>query len=514
MLGKRNVIRYNSVGLFVTENSEEKKLLKFFNRVQSVQLSVDIQRQDVQHIGSENFLVRKIVSAPSISIQMDYLMTDGYEEDCLGLNIKRPDFPFDGGTIHRNIKDNKSLFLAIGGEQFDLIRYSNKEEKYKGLDIIGIGNCFITDFSISSSVGSLSVASVTMVASDLTYECEGSHTWTEILEELSALLRQGSPHSDTTEGSQDLSDEGPDFVTFQDETKIFLQNTYQTGESTGVRNPSLNLPNRGSLNDIDGIIFDPKMYNSIVSAIPPGGITLKVSNINVGGPIINGEDEGDCFTGDANIQSFDVSIPFAREDLAGFQSMHVYGRKMKYPQLGKISISLLSSAFKNGRLSDIFCQDNFYQIEINFDNQCNFSCNAAPKNSFMKLVITNAKLDGYSMSKSVSSIGTVDCSFSFGVSRSQGVYMFGSKPETRMNSFSINSEGKYEPNFYGLDKCTPLGSDAPSNLQIHRILGQNEAPDNLQVNKILEGSDAPSNLEIDKYLQSSDAPDNLEIQEQ
>ena len=261
------------------------------------------------------------------------------------------------------------------------------------------------------------------------------------------------------------------------------------------------------------------MYNSVVSAIPPGGINFKVSNINVGGPVINGTDQGQCLTGDANIQSFDLSIPFAREDLKGFQSMHVYGRKMRYPQLGTISLSLLTSAFKGGRLSEIFCQDKFYQIELEFNNQCNFSCNNAPKNSLMKIIITNAKLGGYSMNKSIGSISTIDCNFSFGISMSQGVYIFGSKPETRMNSFVRNAEGKYEPNFHGFNKCTPAGSDAPSGLGINKILEQEDSPSSLSIHdyqgaKVLEGSDAPSNITISRYLEQSDAPNNIEISEQ
>lgn len=511
MLGKRNAIRYNSVGLFVTEDLENGKVLKFFNRVQSVNLSVDIQRENVQHIGSENFLVRKIVSAPQVSIQMEYLMTDGYEEDVLGLNIQRPGFPYANGTIHKNLKDNKTLFLAIGEEQFDLIRYTEKENKFKGIDIIGIGNCFITNFSINAGIGGLATASVTMVASDLTYQCEGSHSWSEIIEELSALLRQASPNAAEVEGESDFSDREEDFITFQDETKIFLQHIYQIGERQGVGNPSLDLPNRGAIKDIEGVAFDPKMYNSVVSAIPPGGITLKVKNINVGGPIIGGKDEGNCMKGDANIQSFDISVPFEREDLYGFQSMHVYGRKMKYPQIGTLSMSLLSSAFKSGRLSEIFCKDNFYEIEINFDNQCNFTCNGAPKKSHMKLIISNAKLDSYSISQGIGSVGTVDCNFSFGISTSRGIHIFGSKPETRMGSFFLNSEGKYVQNTYGFHTCSLTDSDQPTNLNIESRLGQREAPTELGIHKVLESSDSPSEIKINKYLESSDSPQHLSV---
>ena len=43
----------------------------------------------------------------------------------------------------------------------------------------------------------------------------------------------------------------------------------------------------------------------------------------MGGPLL--EDlEGACVNAEANIQSFDISVPFEREDLEGFGSMHVW----------------------------------------------------------------------------------------------------------------------------------------------------------------------------------------------
>ena len=90
-MGKsRNVIQYNSVGLFLTDahaaNPETDKV-KFFNRVQNVGISIDVQRQNIKHIGGEDFLARKIVQAPDININVGYLLTDGYEENLLGLNV-------------------------------------------------------------------------------------------------------------------------------------------------------------------------------------------------------------------------------------------------------------------------------------------------------------------------------------------------------------------------------------------------------------------------------------------
>jgi len=143
--------------------------------------------------------------------------------------------------------------------------------------------------------------------------------------------------------------------------------------------------------------------------------------------LISGVNEGACIKGDANIQGFNISLPFAREDLKGFGSMHVYGRKMKYPQLGTISFSILSSAFNSGNLKNLFCDDEVYNIEIDLNNQCDFTCRGSSKHaSHLKFIINNAKLKGHSLSESIGSLATVDCSFTFGISRKNGFFMSGS----------------------------------------------------------------------------------------
>ena len=190
MPGTRNAIRYNSVGVFLTESpahNPKDETIKFLNRVQSAALSLDIQRQNVQHIGSDNFLDRKIVSAASVNLNLEYLLTDGYEEDVLGFNlngspiiyteefgvIDRPVSDRKYGSLHNNIQEDKTAFLVVGEEHFDLTGYANRQNGYSGLDVIGIGNCFVTNYSVSASVGDFAKASIDIVASDVTYDCIG-----------------------------------------------------------------------------------------------------------------------------------------------------------------------------------------------------------------------------------------------------------------------------------------------------------------------------------------------------
>ena len=448
MSGKRNAIKYNSVGIFLTDSPAAKPgadVLYFFNRVQSASVSVDVGRQDIQHIGSEDFLDRKIVSELSTKLSLEYLLTDGYEENLLGLNIlsKGQEMPSStlnptenseknykanqGKSAYYDLKEDKTILMAVGAEPFDLTGYENRNNHYSGVDVIGIGNCYITDYSISAGVGEFPKASVSYAASNLRHSCNGSgyggHYWLDNVNEVAVLLTQLNA-----------------FIELQNGQNIGLGSSEQKFYKAGVQNPSLDLANKGA--DLTGpkierhggeialgtgIEFNPKMYKSPVAAIAPGGINVNLRNLNVGGPILSGKNEGTCIEGSANIQSFNINLPFAREDLYGFESMHVYGRKMKYPQIGSISFSLLASAFNSGDFRKIFCQDEDYKIEISLNNHCDYFCSASSEHeSYIKYIINNARFESYSFSESIGSIATVDCSFSFGVSPNNGFFMSGS----------------------------------------------------------------------------------------
>lgn len=470
-MGKtRNVIQYNSVGLFLTDapsaNPETDKV-KFFNRVQNVGISIDVQRQNIQHIGGEDFLARKIVQAPDVNINASYLLTDGYEENLLGINVAPAPITVSpkygvmdnnssqNGTIYKDLKEDKNMFMVVGDEGFDLTGYAKRPQQYSGTDAIGIGNCFLTNYNVSASVGGFAEASVQMVASDINYACmgsgEGGYSWTQQIEELFGLLRQ-----------VDAFDE--DFVLLEDGSIVGLNQDSQEVNYGGAINPSLDLANKGAQITGTGFIFDPDMYHSATTAIHQGGINVKVRNLDMGGPILNGVNQGACNKGTANIQSFDISVPFAREDLRGFESNNVYGRKLKMPQLGTISFSLLSNAFTSGSFQELLCNDKDYEIEIDLSSQCKLTCKSSEtKDKYMKFTVNNARFQSYSFNEQVGSFATVDCSFSFGMSSSNGLFVSGCYENERHK------------------KCVPSTMMSPRNLGVANITPLEDAVENLQI---------------------------------
>ena len=482
---RRNHTRYNSVGLFladtVTEQSEEEDLEKiqvqFFNKLQSFSFDVQTERKNVKQIGSHDYLTRKMFKNGSININFDYLLTDGYEEKALGLNILGPSVFYDkegnketvtineSGSIYKNFKENKSLFFVLGEEGADLTSYDRRPLGLEGTNVLGVGNAHVSSYSFNASVGSMAKASVSMTASDFNFDCMqagGGFYWEKLTETFGNLLLQQD------QGEQDL-------ILFENLEEIRIDRELVYQKIGGVRNPSLDLVNHGQPLDKVGLpifTFRPKLYKSAATCIPPGGINVRLKNLNIGGPTTSIDGSGSCFEGRANIQSFDVNLPFERESYEGFGSRHIYGSKFKYPQLGTFSMSLLTSTFESGRFLDVFCDDRTYEIEIDLSNKCSYYCyNNEEKESNIKFKITNATLDGYSINQSMGSFGTVDCTFSFGMGENAGLFASGTYGNNKINE----CHGPFDQPFWNQYNETVFIEQGRDNVPYSTVLAEGDS---------------------------------------
>ena len=484
---QRNVIKYGSASLFLTDSPAKDpntRNVYFLNRVQSISLSMSINRQDIMQMGSDDFVARKIIGEPEVTLSFDYLLTDGYEDHILGLNVFPNPLEYTDyygvrnvtedfkkrGTIYNNLREDKSIFLMVGPEDGDVIGRNAIKNNWLDYDAIGIGNCFITNYSISASVGGFATASVEMRCSNITYTCfkqnpgEGFEWFEDVLEIFSLL-------------SQEDLDE-TDFIRQQNSGRIDLQGSGEivSKKYFGLQSPSLDLIEKGKAIEDKGVVFEPLMYNSVMSAASQGSINLSIRNPDHGGPIFdsyskvkhrqghefNRLQSSGCFHAVANAQSINVSVPFAREDLLGFESMHVYGRKLKKPQVGNIQISLSANAFESGRLEELLCDDNTYDLEIDIVNKCSFSCvRAEERDKHMSFMIENAKLDGYQFNANIGSNADVTCNFSFGMSPKNGLMISGTYMNAASSPCSISD--LMSPRNLHIDDVTDYGeSNIPS----------------------------------------------------
>ena len=403
-MGARNYISHYLLGAFVSDYTgaapKNSHNLIRLNRVQDSSFSISPQRQSIKQLSTEHYLEEKIVYAPEVNFNFSYLLTDGHNEKALGLNIYASGDPQpsaleaplgpQGKPFLNKVEEDKNIFLAIcpqGGKGVSINEVNNQVTTgdFVGNDIIGFGNCYLTNMSIEGQVGDMARASVAFAAANVNYNCYG---------------RRG-----------DGLNPEPDPA---------------MSKYSGVPNPSINT-DKGTYPGYSGFNFVQDSYEPYDSALLPGDIYLTLENLNYGGHILK-EDESTCNEGPLAIQGFKINLPIQRKDLYGFGSMYPYSRKMMWPQEGTLDISLHADIYKTGSLSKLLCEDRFYDLMIYLKRrECPLPCEPGGADA-ITYRISNAKFRGESFSHSMGDFGEAQISFSFENTQHTGLYMSGTYP--------------------------------------------------------------------------------------
>jgi len=372
----RNSIKYNTIGMLVSKSPGFNPIdtgIYQLNRVQNSEYSISVNRQNISHIGDDDFLVRKIYSAPTVEFSCTYLSTDGKNEHNLGFNIARSGDSLPVDTFTSGIDKDINLFAIVSQPQQDFNFLTG--DSLSGLDAIGIGNCFLKNYSMNATVGSFVLTNLTFDGSHIRYDKFGDHEF--------------------------------------------------NGEKMDIPNPSVNRIGDGDYSVVSGFNFDGWEASSGISAINHGSLSMNLpdSALDIGGS-----------ESDISIQSFDINIPIERIDFDGLGSNYKYFRKINYPLLGTLSVSALASDFETGILDRIICNDKEYTVEISVDRSvCStiFACGGeGVSDKAMKFKINGLLLDSYSFSNSIGKgqNSSVNLNYSFSITKNKrkGIFASGS----------------------------------------------------------------------------------------
>ena len=162
----RNRVIYQSEALYVskeatsTGDADHEQL----DRVQSANYSFNISRQDVNQFGQLGKVGSMVLEAPTVSTDTSYLVTNGFNERALGFYVQTGS-EAEGSFIsgHLNDGSGQNLFIKTVGEGTD----ANGASAAAGDDVLGIGNAYLTDYTLDLSVGSLPTASVSFEAANI-----------------------------------------------------------------------------------------------------------------------------------------------------------------------------------------------------------------------------------------------------------------------------------------------------------------------------------------------------------
>lgn len=352
-------------------------------RVQSANYSYTINRQDVNQYGQLARIDSLVLDPPTVSVDFSYYLCDGFNERLLGFYVQtgfnNATTVGDGSSVqgnfasgHLQATSGKNIYIVTSpeGDDLNLGADGAKTGSYTANDkVIGIGNAYISDYSIDLSVGSLPTASVTL---------EGANVASSLA--------------------------GP-----------------LTDAAAPVVNPSVNQESGTAVTEANNhtpVTLAAPTSGSGVTALRPGDITMSLSNFNSDTVAKIGGDDG------IHIQSASISLPLSRSPLDRLGSKFAFARTVDFPVTTTLSVSALMNEENARNLSELLEQP---------ERDVSITLKTPDGGTGCVWDFKQALVDSESFSSSIGSNKTVDLTFSAQIGGPEdttaGIFMSGSNPQ-------------------------------------------------------------------------------------
>jgi hypothetical protein len=341
----RNRVIYQSEALYVSENagSTTENKHEQLTRVQSANYNFTINRQDVNEFGQLARIDSIIMDAPTVGLDFTYYATDGFNEAALGFNVDG-DAQFTSGHLVQS--SGKNFYITTVAEGSDAVGLHGANVA----SVIGLGNAFLTDYTLDVAVGSLPTVSVSM-------ECANINAETSGLSGAGQISGVTLPSVDITDGSVIVGD-------------AVLPTAVASGEAN-------------------------------ISALRPGDVLLDISNLDgLTFSDINGTGTEESI----HIQSASLSVPLGRSPIQRLGTRFAYARTVDFPVNVTLSVSAILNEVQTRNLSTI--------IDDSTTNNITLTLKDVDGGSALIYTLLGCKLDSESFSSSIGSNKTVDLTFS------------------------------------------------------------------------------------------------------
>ena len=288
----RNRIIYQSEGVYIskeatsTGSGDHAQL----SRVQSANYNFNIARQDVNQYGELARIDSIVLESPTVSFDMSYYITDGRNESALGFYVATgAQAPSQFPSGHVQDGSGRNLYITTSSEGTDLNNFSGASS-LSGKGCIGVGNAYLTDYSIELAVGSIPTANISF---------EGSN--------MNAFTFSG-----TNSGTS---------VAINQESGTALNSTIRLKEP------------------------DSFTGASVVNALRPGDVTVNFGIWGTGGLIsrLSGADG-------AHIQSASLSLPLGRTPIERLGSKFAFARTVDFPVTATLTLNGVQNETAGGDL--------------------------------------------------------------------------------------------------------------------------------------------------------------------
>jgi len=384
----------------LTSSYNLRSLTMPISRVQNANFNFTINRTDINEFGKLARLDSISMESPTVGLDFSYYLTDGANERKMGFNIPTNKIASRDSALYNSsdvcysgisalsglIEDSQgnNFFILTSEEGVD-VHDADKTQSSGVFNVIGIGNGFITDYTVEAAVGAIPTASVTVEAFNINVN--------DVIS--GGVVTQADPTN---------SNHYARFV-----PSVTSEGSYSTGDaSTASSVPQFIM--QGEENANDTLAINTTGTDGTPSALRPGDITLSLSN-STDGIIVT---EGD---GKAHIQSFTLSMPMSRTVLGRLGNTFGYARVVDLPLNGEVTLSTIVSEYNKINLFHKLCDTQTLDMTLSL-----YACNPATGSAVtgagafdIQFQIKGARLESQTISNAIGDNQTADLTFSFQV---------------------------------------------------------------------------------------------------
>jgi hypothetical protein len=361
---------------------------RLFSLVQNLSFGLQNDRQKLKQVGYENYAVNHINKSPDINLNINYYLTPYLHNELqLGFNLA---YSSDEAFSIKEFRSNRintlldesitdgddnftsnNFYVIIDNNQLrDAITEAEKTSpasvNFSGFDVVSFGNCYLTNYQLSYSVGSIPTVSTSYLCSNMKFDNLTGNVLT-----IPAI----NPVSGNSNNAGTLN--------LSSTIKSIL-----TGDFGYNNVKASNLP-----------VATHRTSTFTLQDLQCGGVALK-SNSN---PIL---------------QNLNINLDFTRTNLYGFGSNYPFDRKLEFPVNATVELQALVSGVSSGFISGMMTNESNYRFNISFSEVTPNKVDP----TIGYITIENAKLENFNYSMSVNDIMNFSASFSVELSNDKNFY--------------------------------------------------------------------------------------------
>ena len=357
----RKRIIYQSEALYAgkTGDSSPQQL----HRIQDVSHSIEVARQDINEFGKLAALSREVIEPPTVGLDFTYYVVDGFNEASgLGLTVNGINvaaetsavsgFMAEQTTGNDTAEKNYYILTVPEGEDASSLPTGTPYDaaEYAAAGVIGVGNGYLTSYTMDASVGDIPSVSCSIEAANLRFD---------------------------------------------------------TGAS-GFQNPAVSTTDGTAKS---GSVILPKSTTGSLSAaaLRPGDVTILFGSggLQAGGAILPGmSGAGSDNASGANVQSFSIDLPLGRTPLQRMGNVFPFSRELDFPIAVTMSVTANLTEIAEGALRDLLCNEaRKRDVAVTMKNRCDGGTS-------LTYTLKGAILDSQNMSSTIGDNKSVELSFS------------------------------------------------------------------------------------------------------